>query len=230
MVTLVVGSRILLSVVCRPSICIARRQLASTGVDTMGNLYLFVTTGEKTSLLTIVDKYQCPIQTKGGNAQFSSKVFIITCPHDIDETFANRSWTVGENIGQIKRRFTEVHFLGAPTDEHPEYPPLMKSLNEIPGLEHIVFPTQEQDDLDDAAHEKAQNNDSDEDELCEVAPPEVVEVITVTDDAPLVVEEAAVTVTEEAAVTVTDDVPVVVEEAVTITVDAPVVIITEAAE
>jgi hypothetical protein len=32
---------------------------------------------------------------------------------------------------------------------------------------HIVFPTQEQDDLDDAAHEKAQNNDSDEDELCE---------------------------------------------------------------
>jgi hypothetical protein len=91
-------------------------------------------------LLTVVDKYQCPIQTKGGHGQFSSKVFIITTPYDIDTT---------------------------PTPEFPNNPTLMKSLNEIPGLEDLVCPTQAQDDLDDLAFDNANNYNSDEDEVVE---------------------------------------------------------------
>ena len=53
--------------------------------------------------LRVFDEYQCQVETKGGMTWLNANIWLITTPEDIEHTF-----TTSENIGQMKRRFTEI--------------------------------------------------------------------------------------------------------------------------
>lgn len=64
-------------------------------------------------LLRLADRYPMSVQVKGEDSvQFNSKRIVITCPHNIDETFRHLDFLSDGDLAQLKRRFTEVNFAG----------------------------------------------------------------------------------------------------------------------
>lgn len=61
-------------------------------------------------LLRLFDRYPMQVQIKSGTAQFCSKVIFVTSPYTVEQMFANCDWIKAEDIEQMRRRVTEIHF------------------------------------------------------------------------------------------------------------------------
>jgi hypothetical protein len=68
-------------------------------------------------LLRLLDRYPVSVEFKGGSVAWLPKYIFITCPKDIEGTFEARNLHKPEDLGQLKRRVTQVFHFADPLDE-----------------------------------------------------------------------------------------------------------------
>lgn len=67
-------------------------------------------------MLSLLDRYECPVQYKGGIIQFNSTKIIITSPKHPEEWYQNDG---SDKIDQLLRRITKIEFMHKPAEDFP---------------------------------------------------------------------------------------------------------------